>query len=106
MDTKTIERIFETFFTTKEAGKGTGLGLSTVYGIVKQHGGFLHVYSEAGQGSLFRIYFPAMPGGVAVKRRGSGPTVSGIRGNEKGFVAGDQESIREMSPQALTSLGY
>jgi len=106
MDAKTIERIFEPFFTTKEAGKGTGLGLSTVYGIVKQHGGFLHVYSEAGQGSLFRIYFPAMSGGVAVSSSVAVPTISEMRGTETVLLADDHESIREMSRQALTSLGY
>ena len=106
MDAATLERIFEPFFTTKEAGKGTGLGLSTVYGIVKQHGGFLHVYSEVGQGSLFRVYFPAMPGSVAEGGSVAVPSVGDMRGTETVLLADDHESIREMARQTLASLGY
>jgi PAS domain S-box-containing protein len=106
MDAKTLERIFEPFFTTKEQGKGTGLGLSTVYGIVKQHGGFLHVYSEPGQGSLFRIYFPAMPGSVVESSSVAIPSVSGMQGTETVLIADDHESLREMARQTLSSLGY
>jgi PAS domain S-box-containing protein len=105
MDAETLERIFEPFFTTKEKGKGTGLGLATVYGIVKQHGGFLHVYSEPGQGSLFRIYFQTMPGGV-VEASVPVPTVGDMRGTETVLLAEDHESIREMARQTLVSLGY
>ena len=106
MDATTLERIFEPFFTTKEAGKGTGLGLSTVYGIVKQHGGFLHVYSAVGHGNLFRIYFPAMPGGIAESSSAAVPHVGEMRGTETVLIADDHESIREMARQTLASLGY
>jgi two-component system, cell cycle sensor histidine kinase and response regulator CckA len=106
MDTKTLEHIFEPFFTTKDVGKGTGLGLSTVYGIVKQHGGFLHVYSEPDHGSLFRIYFPAMPGSVAESSSIAVASVGEMHGTETVLIADDHESIREMARQTLASLGY
>ena len=108
MDTETRERIFEPFFTTKEFGKGTGMGLATVYGIVKQHGGLVHVYSEPGQGSLFRVYLPAMEGAVAEGASGQAPAVSmaEMHGTETILLAEDHESIREMSRQTLVNLGY
>ena len=105
MDSATLERIFEPFFTTKEKGKGTGLGLATVYGIMKQHGGFLHVYSEPGQGSMFRVYFQALPGGIA-ETKIPAPNVGEMRGTETVLLAEDHESIREMARQTLASLGY
>ena len=108
MDTETKERIFEPFFTTKEPGKGTGMGLATVYGIVKQHGGFTHVYSEPGQGSLFRIYLPGSPVGEA--ETGAAPPAAAANQDTKGtelvLIAEDHESIREMARHALLHLGY
>ena len=108
MDAETRERIFEPFFTTKERGKGTGMGLATVYGIVKQHGGFVHVYSEPTQGSLFRVYLPVMEGGGAVGAVVKAPTPSRaeMRGTETILLAEDHESVREMARQTLVSLGY
>src|SRR5579871_2444404 len=108
MDAETKERIFEPFFTTKEAGKGTGMGLATVYGIVKQHGGFTHVYSEPGQGTLFRVYLPATPNAEADKKPAALAPCSNqdSRGTELILLAEDHESIREMARHALLQLGY
>jgi two-component system cell cycle sensor histidine kinase/response regulator CckA len=106
MDAETRERMFEPFFTTK--GQGTGMGLATVYGIVKQHGGFLHAYSEPGQGSLFRVYLPATNGEVADSPAVRTPKISlaEMRGTETILIAEDHESIREMARQTLLGLGY
>jgi two-component system cell cycle sensor histidine kinase/response regulator CckA len=108
MDTETRERIFEPFFTTKEPGKGTGMGLATVYGIIKQHGGLVHVYSEPGQGSLFRIYLPVMPETVEEGTPSQTPAIymAGTHGTETILLAEDHEAIREMSRQTLAGLGY
>jgi PAS domain S-box-containing protein len=108
MDAETREHMFEPFFTTKAPGKGTGMGLATVYGIVKQHGGFLHAYTEPGQGTLFRVYLPATNGEVADSPAVRTPKISlaEMRGTETILIAEDHESIREMARQTLLSLGY
>jgi two-component system, cell cycle sensor histidine kinase and response regulator CckA len=106
MDAATLDRIFEPFFTTKETGKGTGLGLATVYGIVRQHGGFLHVYSEVGVGTTFRVYLPltAAAGTTAVPTEDDDQLVRG--GAETILIAEDHEGLRELARATLESLGY
>jgi two-component system, cell cycle sensor histidine kinase and response regulator CckA len=105
MDAVTLDRIFEPFYTTKEQGKGTGLGLATVYGVVRQHGGFVHVYSEPGIGSTFRVYFPASAQVADAQNRAedSRPVRGGA---ETVLVAEDHEGLREIAREILTSLGY
>jgi signal transduction histidine kinase len=105
MDAATLDRIFEPFFTTKEMGKGTGLGLATVYGIVKQHGGFVNVYSEPGQGTTFHVYLPANSGSPeAIELATSEDAQKG--GTETILVAEDHEGLRELVRGTLTSQGY
>ncbi len=105
MDAATLDRIFEPFFTTKELGKGTGLGLATVYGIVRQHGGFVHVYSEVKVGTTFRIYLPVTPGGekTPVSIEDSQPVRGG---HETILIAEDHEGLRELARETLANLGY
>ena len=98
------EQIFEPFFTTKEVGKGTGLGLATVYGIVKQHGGLIHVYSEPGIGSTFKVYFPATSQPVQEKSAPVSGRVSG--GGEKLLVVDDDAAIVDVVTRTLAPLGY
>src|SRR6266478_796522 len=105
MDAETQAHIFEPFFTTKEQGKGTGLGLATVYGVVKQSGGFIWVYSELGRGTTFKIYLPRVDEPAA-----SIPVVhipaSLARGTETVLLAEDEQDVREVAREFLESAGY
>ena len=105
MDRATIERIFEPFFTTKELGRGTGLGLATVYGIVKQHGGFIYVYSEPGKGTAFRLYFPSCEGAADAGAPKEGP-VELRKGSETILLADDHDGLRQSAQEMLRDLGY
>jgi two-component system, cell cycle sensor histidine kinase and response regulator CckA len=105
MDEETKAHLFEPFFTTKEKGKGTGLGLSTVYGIVKQSNGYIWVYSEPGNGTTFKIYFPRMehPGArIAAEKKAH----SELRGSETVLVAEDESAVRDLACRILRGRGY
>jgi two-component system, cell cycle sensor histidine kinase and response regulator CckA len=105
MDAETQTHIFEPFFTTKEIGKGTGLGLATVYGIVKQSGGHIWVYSELGQGTIFKIYLPQTEQRVrAEKPKDSLATPQSNL--ETILLVEDAEPIRELTRSLLTDSGY
>jgi CheY-like chemotaxis protein len=99
-----LPRIFEPFFTTKEPGKGTGLGLPTVYGIVKQSGGFVWVYSEVGHGSVFKVYLPRTSESAERPREERKATLE--HGSENILVVEDEEAVREATCEYLSSCGY
>ena len=105
MDEHVRARIFEPFFTTKEQGKGTGLGLSTVYGIVKQSGGSIEVYSEVGLGTTFKIYLP-ISYGEASSSSVQIPSVKTVSGRETILLVEDDQSVRELVHAMLESNGY
>jgi two-component system cell cycle sensor histidine kinase/response regulator CckA len=105
MDAETKRHIFEPFYTTKPKGKGTGLGLATVYGMVKQSGGDIWVYSEPGKGTTFKLYFPHVPE-FAAGGENRGPEASKSRGNETILVVEDEEAVRDLTVRILRQLGY
>ena len=103
MDAAVKDHIFDPFFTTKELGKGTGLGLSTIYGIVKQHNGYITVYSEPDIGTTFRIYLP-LTGAIIETNTSSSESIRG--GKETILVAEDDEEVRHLINNILVEFGY
>lgn len=110
MDEATLEQIFEPFFTTKPEGRGTGLGLATVHGLMRQHEGHVRVYSQPGEGSTFRLYFPAAtPERVSGSPEGAPKPVVPISGARRGLtilLVEDDPALRRTSARMLTRLGY
>ena len=105
MDEATKSRIFEPFFTTKELGKGTGLGLATVYGIVKQSGGWIWVESEPGEGARFEVYLPAVTEPEDRQSQERITTAPG-RSSEVVLVVEDEDGVRELAGEFMNSAGY
>lgn len=104
MDSETVSKAFEPFFSTKAQGRGTGLGLATVYGLVQQHGGIIDLSSDPGQGAMFKIYLPRSVGAVSPTIDKPERTVIG--GNETILVADDEESVCAVNKAILTDAGY
>ena len=104
MDEETKERIFEPFFTTKEVGKGTGLGLSMVYGIIKQHDGYISVYSEPKKGTTFKIYLPLIKSTIEEEKLLAFPGIK--RGTETVLIAEDDVEVRKLATKVLLGAGY
>jgi CheY-like chemotaxis protein len=105
IDAETQKKIFEPFFTTKGIGEGTGLGLAISYGIIKQHDGYIKLYSEPGQGTLFKIYLPLIEAAAVLEKKTEAP-VSVKSGNETILVAEDDASLRKLTRVVLESSGY
>jgi signal transduction histidine kinase len=105
MDHETISHVFEPFFTTKEVAKGTGLGLATVYGAVKQNNGFIHVYSEPGRGTTFKIYLPSHQARTEHLPEGE-PVQPAVCGRETVLLVEDEPAILQMTTRMLERMGY
>lgn len=105
MDQETVAHIFEPFYTTKESGRGTGLGLSTVYGIVKQSGGYIWVYSEPRRGSTFKVYLPRVDE-IAPGLATETPSKDSRKGTEAILLVEDEEGVRELAMTVLIAQGY
>jgi len=105
MDAATLGRIFEPFFTTKDLGRGTGLGLSTVYGLVKQNGGYIEVYSEVGHGTTFKVYLPQVQEAVPAVSEAK-PLAIDFHGSETILVVEDEDMLRESICRSLKIYGY
>jgi PAS domain S-box-containing protein len=105
IDAAIVGRIFDPFFTTKDVGKGTGLGLATVYGIVKQHGGWIEVESRLGIGTTFRVYWPENVESQASQPSPSSP-ITAPRGNETLLIVEDDDALRDLELEILTRQGY
>jgi CheY-like chemotaxis protein len=105
MDTDTLSHVFEPFFTTKEVGKGTGLGLATVYGIVRQNGGFINIYSEPGKGTMFKIYFPRIMEEEIMELEKAVETPFSS-GTGTILLVEDDAMVRGMAAALLEEIGY
>ena len=106
MDDDTKAHVFEPFFTTKEHDKGTGLGMAMVYGLMKQHSGFVHVYSEPGEGTDVKLYFPVSGSEKTAPKQGAGVQTSLPMGTETILLVEDEPSIRRASERILEAHGY
>ena len=106
MDEATLERIFEPFFTTKPASAGSGLGMAMVYGLTKQHGGFVHVYSEPGVGTTVKVYLPRSPDSAAARAAAQEQPAALVGGTETVLLVEDREEMRATTRRVLERLGY
>ncbi|MBW1714698.1 MAG: response regulator [Deltaproteobacteria bacterium] len=103
MDETTRKRLFDPFFTTKEMGRGTGLGLATAYGIIKNHGGYINVLSEKGEGTTFNIYLPVTEEKIVEEKKSSEKV---LRGKERVLLVDDEHMILEVGKEMLAKMGY